>query len=239
MVTGDVTRPDTLAGLSTINPQILIYCVAAPEQSDECYRDHYVNGLRHVLAALDRVKNLRHVIFVSSSRVYGQTSEAMLNEADPATPADFGGIRLLEAEQLLTNLHCGHTALRLSGIYGPGRTRMLHLAGDPNSWPQQNTWTNRIHRDDAAAFVVFLIHRILSGLRVEDCYLVTDNYPAPQHEVLRWLAESMGNKALQIPITAPSGGKRLSNKRMLDAGFQLRYPNYQAGYATLLQQIPP
>ncbi len=236
MLNGDVTQPDTLKGLEEIDPQILVYCIAATEQSDDNYRAHYVDGLRHVLAALAPARHLRHVFFVSSSRVYGQTDDRLLDESDPALPSDFGGQRLLEAEQLLASLPCGHTALRLSGIYGPERTRMLSLARDPARWPPQNSWSNRIHRDDAAAFAVHLIHRVLGGASVADCYIVTDSSPAPLHETLRWLAERMGHTAGQIASPAPLGGKRLSNARMLETGFRLRYPDYRAGYAALLEQ---
>jgi nucleoside-diphosphate-sugar epimerase len=236
MLAGDVARPETLTQLAEIAPQILVYCVAASEQTDNSYRAHYVDGLRHVLAALKPAASLQHVFFVSSTRVYGQTGDALLDEADIAQPVDFGGRRLLEAEQLLETLPCGHTALRLSGIYGPGRRYLLSMAADQSRWPQQNSWTNRIHRDDAAAFVAWLIRQLANGSEIDDCYIVTDNQPVPQHEVLRWLAANMGHDVGPVSTPPPSGGKRLSNARMRATGFQLRYPDYQAGYASLLQQ---
>lgn len=238
MITADVTRPDTLTGLRQVDPQVLLYCVAASEQSDDSYRQHYVDGLRHVLAALEGTTNLRHVFFVSSTRVYGQAGDMLLSESDSALPSNFGGERLLEAERLLAGLSCGHTALRLSGIYGPGRNRMLSLAAALSHWPS-NSWSNRIHRDDAAAFIVFLINRVLDGSLVEDCYIVTDSCPVPQHEVLHWLAGRMGCDASSIQPPPPCGGKRLSNARMLASGFELRYPDYRAGYAALLEQASP
>lgn len=236
MLTGDVTRPETLTQLAEIAPRILVYCVAAGGQSDDSYRTHYVEGLRNVLAALKPADSLRHVFFVSSTRVYGQMSEALLDEEDPAQPSDFGGRRLLEAEQLLEELPCGHTALRLSGIYGPGRRYLLNMAADFSRWPQQNVWTNRIHRDDAAAFIAWLILQVANGSAIAACYIVSDSRPAPQHEVLRRLAADMGHDVGRANTPPPSGGKRLSNARMLATGFQLRYPDYQAGYASLLQQ---
>jgi nucleoside-diphosphate-sugar epimerase len=232
-VIGDVTLPATLSCLEEIDPHILVYCVAATEQSDENYRAHYVDGLRHVIAALAQAKSLRHVFFISSTRVYGQTGDELLNELSVAIPSDFGGQRLLEAESLLASLACGSTALRLTGIYGPGRRRMLDLARHPERWPSENIWSNRIHRDDAAVFVVFLIHRVLNGAPVEHCYIVTDSCPAPQYEVLRWLASRMGVEAHIEPPPA-SGGKRLSNVRMRATGFKLRYPDYKTGYADLV-----
>ena len=109
---------------------------------------------------------------------------------------------------------------------------MLNLAKSPDNWPRQNIWSNRIHRDDAAAFIVFLIRQLLAGNEVQDCYIVTDCKPVPQYEVREWLAARLQTETAK-PIPA-SGGKRLNNKALLASGFKLQYPDYQTGYATLL-----
>ncbi|HSI23948.1 MAG TPA: SDR family oxidoreductase [Methylophilaceae bacterium] len=230
-LSADVTQAHTLDRLAELRPSILVYSVSANAQSDDNYRAHYVDGLRNTLTALEFVGSLRHVFFVSSTRVYGPSTEEFLNERTPAIPADFGGRRLLEAESLLATAACPGTVLRLSGIYGPSRTRLLKLAANPADWPAQNTWTNRIHRDDAAAFIALLIQRVMQHEAVEDCYVVTDSKPAPQYEVLRWLAREMG--VAELPATDPAviGGKKLDNTRMLETGFMLRYPSYREGYA--------
>lgn len=226
-IQADVTRLSSLSAIGAIAPRFLIYCVAADAQTDESYRAHYVEGLRNVLAVLDRSK-LQHVFFVSSTRVYGQQSDDILDECTAAVPVDFGGERLLEAEALLEGMPA--TVLRLSGIYGPGRTRMLQLAKNPATWPVQNSWTNRIHRDDAASFVAYLIRDYQAPA---DCYIVTDSKPVSQHEVLSWIAHRFGLSS-QLNPSNVAGGKRLSNQRMLATGFKLQYPDYQAGYASLI-----
>ncbi|NOT69115.1 MAG: NAD-dependent epimerase/dehydratase family protein [Methylophilaceae bacterium] len=232
---GDVTQPATLQNLAALKPDILVYCASASAQTDDSYRAIYVDGLRNVLAELNNSHNLRHVFFVSSTRVYGQPSDELLNENCPAQAADFGGERLLQAEHLLKNLLCPGTALRLSGIYGPGRERMLKLARQPQSWPQKNTWSNRIHRDDAAAFIAFLIERVINMSAVNDCYIVTDNQPATQYEVLLWLAAQLAIDTNAVTVPPITGGKRLSNAKMRACGFELRYKNFKEGYGELLQ----
>jgi hypothetical protein len=113
---------------------------------------------------------------------------------------------------------------------------MLNLAKSPDNWPKQNAWTNRIHRDDAAAFIVFLIKRVLAGSPVQNYYVVTDCKPVLQYEVLGWLATQLQTgKPEQLRA---GGGKRLSNSNMLATGFKLQYPDYEAGYRTLLPSIP-
>lgn len=232
MIAADVTQPASLTILETLKPNIIVYCVAAGGQTDAEYQAAYVDGLRNVLLTQQNNTVLYHVFFVSSTRVYGQESKLLLDEASEAIPADFGGARLLEAEQLLNMLPCSSTVLRLTGIYGPGRLRMLKLASSAHHWPKQNSWSNRIHRDDAAAFTVYLIKQVLAGRAVDDCYIVTDCNPVPQYEVLSWLAERLhSEKPAQLPV---QGGKRLSNKKMLATGFKLQYPDYKAGYTKLL-----
>lgn len=234
-IQADVTKAESLQALSALYPDILIYCVAASGQSDAEYKAAYVDGLRNVIATQQQNKNLQHVFFVSSTRVYGQDTQDLLNESIPAVPADFGGERLLEAERLLRALSCKTTVLRLSGIYGSGRLRMINLAKSAAAWPKQNSWSNRIHRDDAASFIVFLTKRALAAELVADCYIVTDSCPVPQYKVLNWIAERLHcAQPEQLPV---SGGKRLHNQRLLETGFKLQYPDYRVGYQALINEI--
>lgn len=239
LILADVTDAASLEPLASLKPQILLYCVAANAQTDESYRAHYVEGLRNVLAMLMPLKTLRHVFFVSSTRVYGQKIDEWLDENVPAQPSDFGGRRLQEAESLLHTLNIPATILRLSGIYGPGRTRLLQLARTPKVWPVQNRWTNRIHRDDAAAFIASCVAKAGKGEVVESLYVVTDSQPVPQYLLLQWLAGKQGVDVEDVEIPAVKGGRRLSNRRMLDTGFSLRYPDYLAGYGQLLESEYP
>jgi len=239
LMQADVVDAASLEQLATVKPEILLYCVAADAQTDESYKVHYVDGLHNVLALLMPLNTLRHVFFVSSTRVYGQQTDGWLDENSPAQPSDFGGQRLQEAESLLNTFDIPHTILRLSGIYGPGRTRLLQLAKTPQAWPSNNSWTNRIHRDDAAAFIASCVIKADKGESLESLYLVTDSQPTSQYEVLRWLAVKQGVGMETLPIPPVAGGKRLSNRRMLDSGFRLRYPDYQAGYGQLLVSENP
>lgn len=238
-IQADVTQPETLSKLEQIQPDYLIYCVAGSAKTsldvDDNYRLHYVEGLRNVLATQQANPHLKHVFFVSSTRVYGQKTEAIIDETITAVATDAGGERLLEAENLIKNFPCGATVLRLSGIYGPGRTRMIKLAEQQDLWPAQNGWTNRIYRDDAAAFIVYLIKLLQQQKTIADCYIVTDNQPTTQYQTLKWIADQKHQIVDVMPLPV-LGGKRLSNQRMLQTGFILHYPDYQVGYAALLAQ---
>lgn len=230
LVTADVTSPSTLEPLAAIQPEILVYCVAATEHSDENYRLSYVEGLRNVLVALKSVP-LRHVFFVSSTGVYGQETHEWLDEDTLPLPTDFSGQRMLEAEALLAGYPA--TVLRFSGIYGPGRTRMISLAQAPARWPSKNGWTNRIHRDDGAAFIQYLIEQLAYATPAR-LYLVTDSQPVALYDLLHWLAQQLQVEAGTMATPPVSGNKRLSNQRMLATGYQFIYPDYAAGYQALL-----
>lgn len=226
----DVAVPDSLA---PIGAEIIVYCVAATAQTDENYAQHYVEGLRNVLQS-QAGPQLKHVFFVSSTRVYGQKTDTLIDESVPAIAADFGGVRLLEAEQLLADLPCHSTSLRLSGIYGPGRLYLVNLAKDQARWPTENQWTNRIHRDDAAAFIAYLVTQVDANQSIYPLYIVTDDMPVTQYEVLTWLATQMELPVSDKSMPPVTQGKRLSNQRLRSSGFELRYPSYQHGYATLI-----
>lgn len=241
-ICADVTQANTLSVLTNLNPNIVIYCISADAQTDESYQAHYVQGLKNVLATQTNNQALQHVFFVSSTRPFGQQTDAVLDENAPAIPSDFGGERLLEAEIALKDfclnksMPCKSTSMRLSGIYGNGRLYLANMAKDVTKWPAENNWSNRIHRDDAAGFIVFMVEKVARQETIADLYIVTDDMPTQQYEVLHWLAALQGVDTSYIISPAISGGKRLSNNRLRSTGFQLQYANYQIGYKKILEK---
>ena len=243
IICADVTQPNTLSVTANLNPNIVIYCISADAQTDESYQAQYVTGLKNILAAQVNNNVLQHVFFVSSTRSFGQSTQDFLDENISAIPNDFGGKRLLEAENILKDfclskhMPCKSTSMRLSGLYGNGRLYLANMAKDPARWPAENNWSNRIHRDDAAGFIAFLVGKVLNQQIVDDTYIVTDDMPTQQYEVLQWLAVQQGVDTSSVEAPPISGGKRLSNKRLRDTGFQLQYPNYQVGYSHILKNL--
>ena len=235
VVQADITQPISLTPLADLKPNIIIYCVSADAQTDESYQAQYVTGLKNIIATQLNNSNLQHVFFISSTRVYGQTSDDILDESTPAIPADFGGKRLLEAENVLNTLPCKSTAMRLTGIYGDNRLMLVNLAKDVSRWPITNNWSNRIHRDDAANFISFMVEKVLQKLPIKDCYIVTDDNPTLQYEVLEWLAKAQNFNLTNVHVPQNSGGKRLSNKLLRSTGFALQFPNYKIGYEAVLK----
>lgn len=237
----DLTDPASLRELPDDITDVVF--LPAPGQRDEAaYRGLFIDGFAHLLDALHARTALRRLIFVSSSAVYGEHGGAWVDEDTPCAPQAFNGRLLLEAEQRLAAMNRAGSVravvARCSGIYGPGRQRLLNQVVDgsarrPAGAPE---FSNRIHVDDAAGALVHL----LGVERPQGCYLLSDDYPAPLAEVQEWMA---GQLALPLPPCEPASGpravgnKRLSNRRLRAAGYALRYPDYRAGYAPLLGTV--
>ena len=154
-------------------------------------------------------------------------------------PRDSGFEILLAMEQLAASNTGQLVVARISGIYGPGRERLIRQAATPGQEVQQTPpfYTNRIHRDDAAA----ALRHLLEMNNPEPLYVVTDDLPAPRYEVMAWLARAQGKPAPTALVSeGAEQGKRASNCRLRNSGFELSYPDYIAGYGAVLatRRIP-
>ncbi|MFQ6332940.1 NAD-dependent epimerase/dehydratase family protein [Methylophilus sp. 3sh_L] len=230
----DVVTQAEMPALANQSPEILLYCLAPV--AGQTYQQTYVDGLRHVLANIDQ-RALKHVFFVSSTSVYGEQQGQWIEEDTPAIPAEENGQVILAAERLLDGLSCPHTALRVSGIYGPQRLYLLKLLQSPARWPQHIQWTNRIHELDVAGAVVHFYREIESDRPLPAHIILTDGKPVPQHEVLQWLAQRLEQPG---PLTPPSSlqtGKRIRNQFLQQSGYRFLFADYQAGYAAILSEM--
>ena len=228
----DLLVPRSLEGLPDVDA--VVYAVSAGARVEPAYRRAYVEGLRNLQAALAG-RSVQRLVYVSSTGVYGQTDGAWVDEDSPTEPEGFSGRILLEGEALAQASPIPGVVLRLGGIYGPGRTRLLEQvrAGLTSIHGGPPKFTNRVHRDDCAGMLAHLL-RLDQPAR---CYLGVDDEPAERDVVLRWMAGALG-----VPEPAVGGlpdgqeatSKRCSNRRLKESGYQLRYPTFREGYRSLL-----
>ena len=213
----------------------MVYSPTPAARDEAAYRHIFVDGLRHLLGALDQ-QSLRRVLFVSSSAVYGEHGEAWVDEDTPPAPPGFNGSVLLEAEAWLSSQPVRSVALRLAGLYGPGRTHVIDQlrAGTARVPRRIQHWANRIHVEDAAAAIVHLL-----GIdEPQRLYLGVDDTPLPLDVLYDDLAALIhAPVAVEGPTPAGVGSKRLSNARLRASGFRFQWPDSRAGYAELLNAL--
>jgi len=217
----------------------LVYCATPAERDEAGYRAAYVQGLRHVLDWTQRSgQRPKRLIFVSSSSVYGQQQGEWVDETSPTQASGFSGEVMLEAEQVA--LHSGFPAsvIRLTGIYGPGRSDLMNrvrqgysVAVDPP------LYGNRIHADDAAGLLAFLLQADAQGVPLQECYIGVDDAPDPLADVVDWMRQRLGvTQWSEESSIRRAGSKRCSNARAKALGWTPRYPSYREGYEAMLAE---
>ncbi len=223
----------------------VVYCVSASASSVDAYQDAYRRGLENVIATLPKSTRL---IFVSSTGVYSEDDGQWVDEFQEVDQAALPVAQraILQGEAMVM-ARPDSIILRLSGIYGPGRTRMVAMAKDARDplFVSEIAYTNRIHVEDGARAVVHCIELD----RPARIYCVTDSDPAPQHEIIVWLRRAMDLKSPRVAFIGrdgasvranqvPGTNKRVRNSLFVSTGFVFKYPTYREGYATLLTSAP-
>lgn len=229
-IQADLTRPNTLTELPR-NIDRLVFMPTPAHRNEAGYEAIFIQGWNNLWAGMQ--DSPERTLVVSSTAVYGESGGAVVNENSDPGPTGFNGKALLRMEQLAATCTAGLVVVRMSGIYGPGRERLIDLAASEGLEIQQTPpyFTNRIHRDDAAAVLKHL-------MLIEEpfaLYIATDDLPAPRYEVFEWLAKVQGVKAPKaIAVEHASKGKRICNQRLKDSGFNLSFPDYRSGYTAIL-----
>jgi len=234
----DVTDEAALAALP--DADIIVYSVTADRFEESAYEAAYPAGLKAVLRAFGtREKKPQRLLFVSSTSVYAQQGGEAVDETSVTEPHGFSGVLMREAEQALLKHDLPGTAVRFSGIYGPGRDRLIRQVREGRiAASNPPMYSNRIHRDDCAGVIAHLAQLALDGKPLESIYLASDGDSAPLHEVMAWIAKRLEvetPEVIQSPLRRRSS-KRCNNQRLLDSGYTFRYPTFREGYEDVLQQ---
>ena len=238
----DLARPDTLRELP---PELdaVVYAASAGGGGEAAYRSAYVEGVGNLLDALVAAGQApRRVVFTSSTGVYAQREGEWVDESSPTEPTGASGTALLEGERRFLDGPFPATVLRLGGIYGPGRDRLVRetRAGSavcPGGAPR---YSNRIHRDDCAG----ALHHLLDLPDPEPLYVGVDREPAELCTVLRWLAERLDRPPPPVSDNAPAGrmgrrsNKRCSSARLVASGYRFRFPTFREGFDSMIASGP-
>ena len=189
--------------------------------------------------------HLDWVGYLSTVGVYGDHGGGWVDEDTPLTPATKRGAMRVAAEQAWQAipglpLHI----FRLAGIYGPGRGPFEKVReGTARRILKPGQVFSRIQVEDIAQVLAASIAHPNPG-RI---YNVCDDDPAPPEDVLSHAAALLGlPEPPGVPFDAAdlspmarsfyAENKRVRNDRIKrELGVTLRYPDYRAGLAALLQ----
>jgi nucleoside-diphosphate-sugar epimerase len=233
MVRGDLNDPALVDELPA-NIETVLISVSADGRDTDRYRAAYVTGPATLLHALaTRGNAVRRVVFTSSSAVYGQADGAWVNESSPTEPSSPTAQILLEAERAIAAAGFPSTIVRLTGIYGAGRsTRLVDMVRRGEAFIGTTpAWTNRIHAADAGAACAVL----LTTRDAPPIVIGTDDEPAERAAVFQWLADRLGVDGPIVDDARGSdrGSKRCSNTLLRSLGWEPSYPSFRDGYAEM------
>ncbi|MGN8159103.1 SDR family oxidoreductase [Salinisphaera sp. RV14] len=200
--------------------------------------------MRRVLAAMPGVP--AHVVYISTSGVYGDCSDDWVDETRPVAPASARAKRRVDAERQIVAWAPHAVILRAPGIYGPGRLPVDRvLAGEPVLADAAGGWTNRVHIDDLAG----MAWRVARQQPPHTIYNACDGAPtrreayydtlaelldAPPPPRIDWAEARQRFSAMRLSFLAES--RRLSNRRIVaDTGYRLVFPDYRDGLVASLR----
>lgn len=208
-------------------PDVIVHCASSSRGGPEAYRAVFINGLYHLSETFQGVP----VVFTSSSSVYGQTDGSLVDERSDTSPDRETSRLLCEAEAIARA--GGGIALRLAGIYGPGRSVHLKKMLEGTATIDEGVISrhlNQIHRDDAAGAIA---HLIATGVEQHrgSLYNVVDDVPLTQRQCYEALATFFD---LPVPPDAPPAldrkrawtDKIISNVALKATGWRPRYPSF-------------
>ena len=239
---GNLDEPSTLGRLGALADHVL-HLAPPPGNGSADLRT------AHLLRALARGGRCSHLVYASTTGVYGDCGGAWVDETRTPNPETDRARRRVDAEARVRHFGrhsgCRVSILRIPGIYAldreGGDPRERVRRGSPVLQPADDVYTNHIHADDLAracirALVAGLPHRALnvcddSDLRMGDYFdLVADLWSLPRPpRVSRELA-----KATLPPMMMSfmSESRRLRNDRMkAELRLALRYPTVREGLA--------
>jgi nucleoside-diphosphate-sugar epimerase len=239
-IVGDLDDPASLAGLTGIAQDVL-HCAPPPPHGARDTRT------AHLVAALAKAKSLpQHVVYISTSGVYGDCAGELIAETRPLRPQTARAQRRVDAERQLRRWGRRSgvriSVLRAPGIYSGERLPRERLAaGVPALVADEDSYSNHVHADDLARMAVAALRFGYAGrlynasddsvLKMGDYFdLVADHCGLPRPP--RLSRAEAGQRVPANLLSFMNESRRLSNRRLkTELRFKLRYPTVRDGIA--------
>lgn len=197
-------------------PFNVVFVIVAPsERTLVGYQSAYVNmvaPLYHALGGAINSGELKHVIFISSTRVYGQNAGQVVDDNTTPRPSDGYG-KLLQAAELLYQAYFGNKAIiiRPSGLIASDDHRFTSLAQDRKNFDECH-YLNLIARDDVVCLLQQLNDKIASNSPLQPSYIFS-TLSVFRHDLLNQKRQQLGLLPL-TPTNINCTGKRLNAVRL-------------------------
>lgn len=223
----------------------VLYAASSGYGGIEAYKRSYVEGLTQVIPQIQALGCGGRFVYLSSTGVYGQNEGQWVDEKMATRPDSETARVLVEAEKILLQAcrqdHFPGIILRLSGIYGPGRSYAMDrvLQGEVQLVSPGIRWVNMIHREDVVQAILASMQSGAQGA----IYNVSDDEPVPMKHLYGWLAEQLKRPqpVMIDPSHAAATKRQVTHKRILnqkiktELGLSWHYPDFKAGYTPLLK----
>lgn len=245
---GDLDDRASLARIAGLADIVLHF---APPPSGACQK----NGdrgrpvidtrTRNLLAALSHGKSPKHLVYISTSGIYGDCGGAEVSETHPPNPQTARARLRADAEQQIRDWarrnHVNASILRVPGIYANDRLPLERLrAGTPAIVREEDSYTSHIHADDLARIVLAVLRHAKSN-RV---YHASDDSQMKKGDYFDAVADAHGLPRLpraEVERNVPPAlwsfmneSRRLSNERMKkELKIKLRYPTVVDALASI------
>ena len=213
----------------------ILYAPAPSTREPQSYANVYSDGLPRLLDAFtpEQRRRLQRLVLVGSTVVW-EASDTWVDETTPMQKSNFRAAAIIEAIEALQSTLPAPVGVTVcpSGLYGPGRTRVLRglREGTTVAPGGPGHWANRLHIEDAAGACTHLL--TLSD--PQPLYIATDDTPMPTAELYDALAHLVDGPPVAREAKRGSG-KRLSNARLRATGWTPRWPDTVEGYRALIQ----
>jgi nucleoside-diphosphate-sugar epimerase len=239
----DCSTPDGARDACGAGADTVIFSVSS---NGGDYEKTYLNGMHSVMAAL-RLHPPSMFFYTSSTSVYAQTGGEWVTETSLTQPPHSNGKTLLLTEQSLataSNDRFTAYALRLSGIYGPGRHMVLDKLRDGSETisGDEDQWLNQIHREDVVQAIRVLMKRPEQEKFLQ-IFNVSDFTPVRRRDYVAWVCQQLGRP---VPKFVEESGesrrrkrfqpnRRINNAALKAVGWTPKHPSFREGLASELR----
>ncbi len=235
MLRGDASDSTCLGALD-FSPTQIVVTTSPDERSEAAYERAYPRVVEALTVAFPDAR----LVLVSSTSVYDQRDGQLLNEESEARATEATAGQILRAEERLLRKSGApaHVVVRASGIYGPGRVRLVSsLLHHELTDDERDVWTSRVHRDDLAQILEFLIEKPKIG----GILLGTDPTPSRLGDIADWVRANVDASTLPwVPESSKARkNRRFVPTRLTELGYQFAYPSFAHGYREIIGLVQP